>query len=124
MMNQLRIPVVLAITFVMVISISCHRKAIPQKTYIDAKTDATLTTTVSADTSQYTFGTVVLGKLDACGYLIKLTNGSTLEPRGLPDEFKKENLKIEFTYQKLEGLKSICMKGPIVKIIKIRLTMQ
>jgi hypothetical protein len=61
---------------------------------------------------------VKLQGLDGCGWVIQLEDGSKLEPLNLNGfEIKKKNNKeIWVTYEDTQGLMSICMVGPIVKI--------
>jgi len=59
--------------------------------------------------------------LDGCGLVIILDNGTVLEPAVLPTGvILIPDKKISFTYQNLANKYSICMAGPIVKILALR----
>jgi len=75
--------------------------------------------TNSNNCSNYKFGTVVNMKgLDGCGLNIRLDNGTILEPTNIDDFplIKVDSQRIQFTYQEVDNMASICMVGPMVKI--------
>ncbi len=56
--------------------------------------------------------------LDGCGLVIKLQNGTVLEPTNL-NSFNitpTDGMKVWVKYHELSGMASICMVGPIVEI--------
>lgn len=56
--------------------------------------------------------------LDGCGLVIKLQNGTVLEPTNLNDFnlTPTDGLKVWVKYHEVSGMASICMVGPIVEI--------
>ncbi|MDD2344832.1 MAG: hypothetical protein PHY85_01680 [Bacteroidales bacterium] len=58
--------------------------------------------------------------IGSCAWVIELSDGTRLEPRGLQSEFKIDGKKIKIEYEELEGLKSKCMTGKIVKILNVK----
>ncbi|MEI7595435.1 MAG: hypothetical protein WCK02_06775 [Bacteroidota bacterium] len=60
------------------------------------------------------------GKLDACSWLIKLEDGTKLEPYSIPAEYKTNNLKVWVKYEDDPGRMSICMAGKIIKLVDIK----
>ncbi len=75
----------------------------------------------STSNSSYVEGTVkqLPNLIGACSWVIELNDGTRLEPRELKEEFLVDGRKIKFEYEELEGLKSKCMTGKIVKIISV-----
>lgn len=65
---------------------------------------------------------VNLAGLDGCGWVIKLDNGSTLEPVNLGDfDIKLVNDRpVCVSYHAAKGYLSICMVGDIVEIEHIK----
>jgi len=58
--------------------------------------------------------------LDGCKWLIKLDNGTRLEPIGLESAYQKAGLKVRVEYTQPEtDIASTCMAGQIVKLTKI-----
>jgi len=58
--------------------------------------------------------------LDGCGWAIQLEDGTKLEPFNLKqftDIELKDHKKIWVSYEDTEGYVSICMIGPIIKIV-------
>lgn len=90
-------------------------------TQLPTKIETANKNTNTKDTSKMTIGTIInMTGLDGCGMLIKLENGKTLEPLNLPEEFKKEDIKIAFTYKLRPEVMSICMKGAIVELLTVK----
>lgn len=56
--------------------------------------------------------------LDGCGLVIKLQDGTVLEPTNLNDFnlTPTDGMKVWVNYHELSGMASICMVGPIVEI--------
>lgn len=84
------------------LGISCHKKTTQDNTCLN-----------------YKYGTVADMKgLDGCGFNIRLDNGTILEPTNIDDypRIKVDNQRIQFTYQEVDNMASICMVGPMVKI--------
>jgi hypothetical protein len=69
-------------------------------------------------------GVVKKYELDGCSYIIELTDGSKLEPINLPEEFRKDSLKVMVKYTEQKEMGSICMVGKIVKIDGIKMMSQ
>ena len=59
--------------------------------------------------------------LDGCSWVIKLENGEVLEPVNLANFTieLKEGKKVWLKYTEQNDLASICMVGPIVRIVEI-----
>jgi PKD repeat protein len=59
--------------------------------------------------------------LGGCGFVIKLDDGTLLEPAQVDQAFQfRDNQRIAFSYIELQGLMSACMVGKIVEITCIR----
>lgn len=58
--------------------------------------------------------------LDGCKFLIELADGSRLQPINLAKEFQVDGLAIQFKASPAEGMMSICMAGPMVRIEEIK----
>ncbi|MCF8228953.1 MAG: NigD-like N-terminal domain-containing protein [Bacteroidales bacterium] len=59
--------------------------------------------------------------LDGCGLLIELDDGKTIQPFEIIPEFTlKEGQRVKLSYSLMKEVGSTCMKGDIVKIVKIR----
>lgn len=58
--------------------------------------------------------------LDGCGFLLKTENNEKLEPTNIPENFKKNNYKIWAKFSLIKGGASICMSGPMIKLIDIK----
>ena len=64
-------------------------------------------------------GTVVDAHgLDGCTFLIRLGDGTRLEPVNLPKEFQVGGLKVAVSYEPALGA-SICMAGALVRLTSI-----
>lgn len=59
--------------------------------------------------------------VDGCGYMLFLEDGKKLNPDNLPEEFKKEGLKVWIVYGIKKDAMSICMAGDNVRISRITL---
>lgn len=62
-------------------------------------------------------GTIVKQSIDGCTWLIKLDNGSILEPSNLlsfTTVTVKDGQRVTLTYQKCQDCISICMMGEMV----------
>jgi hypothetical protein len=58
--------------------------------------------------------------LDGCGLLIKLDNGTTLQPVVLPQGFTlQKGKRVKLTYTVLKDRMSTCMNGSIAEITSI-----
>jgi hypothetical protein len=58
--------------------------------------------------------------LDGCGFVLVLENGEVLEIEGFDEEpdFKfNDGMKVAISYEEMREMSSICMVGPIVRII-------
>lgn len=58
--------------------------------------------------------------LDGCRFLIKTANGQQFQPINLAEAYQKNGLKIEFQAEMVTDMMSICMAGPMVRIVKIK----
>ncbi|MFW7380698.1 MAG: hypothetical protein ACOH5I_17930 [Oligoflexus sp.] len=58
--------------------------------------------------------------LDGCQFLIKTASGQQLQPINLERNFQKNGMKIEFQAELVTDMMSICMAGPMVRILKIQ----
>ena len=60
------------------------------------------------------------GRLDGCRMLIKLDNGTSLEPYSVPAGFTLvDNKRVKLRYRVLHDKYSNCMAGLIVEIVSI-----
>jgi len=58
--------------------------------------------------------------LDGCGMMIKLDNGTSLQPVVLPQGFiLQKDKKVKLRYTILKDRMSTCMSGPVVQITSI-----
>lgn len=57
--------------------------------------------------------------LDGCQFLIETKEGQKLQAINLEDSWKQDGLKVRFKAQKVTGMMSICMAGPMVKLTAI-----
>ena len=58
--------------------------------------------------------------LDGCGMMIKLDNGTSLQPVVLPQGFVlQKDKKVKLRYIILKNRMSTCMSGPVVQITSI-----
>ena len=58
--------------------------------------------------------------LDGCGMMIKLDNGTRLQPVVLPQGFVlQKDKKVKLRYTILKDRMSTCMSGPVVQITSI-----
>ncbi|MBC7424662.1 MAG: hypothetical protein H7334_14565 [Ferruginibacter sp.] len=58
--------------------------------------------------------------LDGCGMMIKLDNGTSLQPVVLPQGFVlQKDKKVKLRYTILKDRMSTCMSGPVVQITSI-----
>ena len=72
---------------------------------------------VTKDADGKVVGTVInKSGLSGCRFVIKLTDGTYLQPLSLPNDLKSHGLKISFEFEKAPGMVGVCMIGPIVKI--------
>ena len=58
--------------------------------------------------------------LDGCGFVLVLENGGVLEMGDFDEEpdFKfNDGMKVSISYEEMRDMASICMVGPIVRII-------
>ena len=58
--------------------------------------------------------------LDGCGFVLVLENGGVLEMGDFDEEpdFKfKDGLKVNISFEEMRDMASICMVGPIVRIM-------
>jgi hypothetical protein len=76
------------------------------------------TTEVSKSDAGYTFGTVkkLPNLIGQCAWVIETSDGKRFETREMPQDFFVDGLKIKFKYSVIEGLKSQCQTGTIVKV--------
>jgi hypothetical protein len=58
--------------------------------------------------------------LDGCGFLIVLKDSSRLEPVGLADSLKQNELKLWIRYKPENDYMSICMGGTPVRLTEAR----
>jgi len=58
--------------------------------------------------------------LDGCKFLIKTATGQQLQPINLDDAYQKNGLKVEFQAEMVTDMMSICMAGPMIRIINIK----
>lgn len=69
----------------------------------------------------YTQATVINYELDGCKYILQLPDEKKLEPLNLPDEFKKDQLRVWIKYVPKKNAVSVCMAGQIVELTDIRI---
>ncbi len=88
----------------------CHKKNTDKQT---------ITTSVD---NEYVTGVVkkLPNLIGACAWVIETSDGKRFETRDVPQEFFVDGLKIKFKYTVIEGLKSKCMTGTIIKVIDIQ----
>jgi len=65
-------------------------------------------------------GTVKYESIEGGFYGIVAKDNSALDPINLPDEYKIDGLKIEFSYVTKNGYSSIHMWGTIIEIITVK----
>lgn len=58
--------------------------------------------------------------LDGCQFLIRTDDGQQLQPVNLDSSFEKDGTKIEFKAELVTDMMSICMAGPMVRILDIK----
>ncbi len=97
----------------MTLSISCkccHKKA-TEKQNITTNSD-----------SEYVIGVVkkLPNLIGSCAWVFETADGKRYETRDVPQEFFVDGLKIKFKFTVIEGLKSKCMTGTIIKVIDIQ----
>jgi hypothetical protein len=90
----------------------CHKKS----------TDTTKETVATKTDGEYVTGAVkkLPNLIGSCAWVIESTDGKRYETRGVPDEFFVDGLKIKFKFTVIEGLKSKCMTGTIIKVTDIQ----
>jgi hypothetical protein len=59
--------------------------------------------------------------VDGCSWMIKLEDGTKLQPLDLQQEFKKNNLKVWIKYEVKKGNPGVCMAGEMITINAIEL---
>lgn len=64
-------------------------------------------------------GTVVFLSFEGGFYGIKGDDGRNYDPTNLPQEFRKDGLRIRFVAKELPGMASVYMWGTIVEIVAI-----
>ena len=75
--------------------------------------DETLDCDIKATLRDYT-------GLDGCGFVLVLDNGEVLEMGGFdeePDFQFNDGMEVSISYEEMQGMASICMVGPIVRIM-------
>jgi len=58
--------------------------------------------------------------LDGCGFVLELENGEVLEMGVFdeePDFQFNDGMEVSISYEEMQGMASICMVGPIVRIM-------
>ena len=58
--------------------------------------------------------------LDGCGFVLVLDNGEVLEMGGFdeePDFQFNDGMEVSISYEEMQGMATICMVGPIVRIM-------
>ncbi|HEX8515713.1 MAG TPA: hypothetical protein VF868_05890 [Bacteroidia bacterium] len=59
--------------------------------------------------------------LDGCTWMIRLEDGTQLQPSGLQLEFQQDGLKVWVTYTNNKHGTSICMAGQVIDVTEIQL---
>ena len=75
--------------------------------------DETLDCDIKATLRDYT-------GLDGCGFVLVLDNGEVLEMGGFdedPDFQFNDGMDVSISYEEMQGMATICMVGPIVRIM-------
>ena len=75
--------------------------------------DETLDCDIKATLRDYT-------GLDGCGFVLVLENGEVLEMGGFdeePDFQFNDGMEVSISYEEMQGMATICMVGPIVRIM-------
>ena len=75
--------------------------------------DETLDCDIKATLRDYT-------GLDGCGFVLVLDNGEVLEMGGFdeePDFQFNDGMEVSISYEEMQGMATICMVGPIVRIM-------
>ncbi len=57
--------------------------------------------------------------LDGCEFVLKLEDGSSLEPVGMKEEYKTNGLFLFIKYKPIKDRMSICMVGPQVELTEV-----
>ena len=57
--------------------------------------------------------------LDGCKFLIETEDGRRMQAINLDKKFAKDGLKLELIVSPTQGMMSICMAGPMVKVSKV-----
>lgn len=75
---------------------------------------------VTTDYSGLIKATVVdMSELDGCNHLLKLEDGTFLEPMNLENEFKKNGMVLYISYKPSKA-NSVCMKGKLVELSTVK----
>jgi hypothetical protein len=109
-----------------VASCCCKKKSVAASPAAITQTTVKKDTVLTAPTIDYVKegfakANIIYYKLDGCGYMLQLENGTKLEPTNLPEEFVKENLPVWVKYSHKKGGMSVCMAAPMVVITEIHL---
>jgi hypothetical protein len=75
-------------------------------------------TTASYDTTKST-GTVIFLPIEGGFYGIKGDDGRNYDPVNLPDEFRKDGLRVRYDVRELRDRASVHMWGTIAEIVRI-----
>ncbi len=121
MKKKLSIISIISIITLMLFNQACQKKISSSAASKNPTEVSQASAVITVSPIHYTHAMVLLGKTDGCGYILKLDDGSVLEPRGLKEEYKKDSLEVLITYENMKGLRSICMMGPIVNITDLKL---
>jgi len=57
--------------------------------------------------------------LDGCEFILKLADGTSLEPIGMKEEFKTNGLFLFVKYNLITDRASICMVGSLVELTEV-----
>jgi hypothetical protein len=62
---------------------------------------------------------VDMRSLDGCEFVLKLADGTSLEPIAMKDEYKTNGLQLFVKYNLITDQASICMVGSIVELTEV-----
>lgn len=96
---------------------SCHCKK-------KATVETPVTSEVKKDFEKegYIKATVIFYEMDACKYIIKVSDEKKLEPsKSLAPDFQKDQLEVWIKYMPVKGGVSPCMAGQLVDISDIQI---
>ncbi|SMF49486.1 hypothetical protein SAMN06296036_11581 [Pseudobacteriovorax antillogorgiicola] len=58
--------------------------------------------------------------LDGCKFLFETSDGRRMQPINLDPTLEQDGLKLEVQVEPTQGMMSICMAGPMVKVLSAK----